>query len=80
VLLVPMVVVALRIDQPWLAMGGAAAAVASAALVVSVRRRLTQLGDDDRGYPPFLPMAQVAAVTVLGALGGAAVGLALALR
>jgi len=79
-LLVPVVVVALRADRPVLAIGGAVAAAASSVLAWSVRRRFVQLRDDERGYPPFLPMVQVAAVTVLGAVGGAAVGLALVLR
>ena len=80
VVLVPMVLVALRVDRPLLAAGGAVAAAVSAGLVWSVRRRFGQLGDDRRGYPPFVPMVQVAAVTVLGAAGGVAVGLAVALR
>ena len=80
VVLVPMVIVALRVDRPVLAMGGAVAAAASSVMVWSVRRRFGQLRDDDRGYPPFVPMVQVAAVTVLGAVGGAAVGVAVALR
>jgi uncharacterized membrane protein YidH (DUF202 family) len=80
VLLVPMVVVALRVAQPVLAIAGAVAAAASSVLAWSVRRRFTQLHDDERGYPPFVPMVQVGVVTVLGALGGAAVGVAVAVR
>jgi uncharacterized membrane protein YidH (DUF202 family) len=80
VVLVPVVLVALRVDRPWLAAAGALAAAVSAGLVSSVHRRLTQLGDDERGYSPFLPMLHVGAVAVLGAVGGAAVGLALYLR
>ena len=79
VVLVPMVLVALRIDRPVLAVGGAVAAAASSLLVGSVRRRFLQLHDDERGYAPFTPMVQVAVVTGLGALCGAAVGLAIAL-
>lgn len=80
VVLVPVVVVSLRVGRPALAVAGACAAVVSSGLVLSVRRRFHQLHDDDRGYPPFRPMAQVAIVTVLGGVGGAAVGLASWLR
>ena len=72
---VPLVVVALRTDRPVLAGLGAAAMAASVGLAVSVRRRLSQLGDDSRGHPPFLPMVQVAVVTVLSAVGGVLLGL-----
>jgi uncharacterized membrane protein YidH (DUF202 family) len=78
--LVPMVVVALRIDLPVVAVGAAVAMCASGLLVVSVRRRLGQLGDDNLGYSPFPPMVRVAMVTVLGAIGGAVTGLVLWLR
>jgi hypothetical protein len=46
-------------------------------MVVSVRRRFAQLGDDERGYSPFVPMAAAAAVIELAAVGGVVVGLAL---
>ena len=78
--LVPMVLVALRDGMPVLAAVGACAALVSAGLVVSVRRRFAQLRDDERRHSPHPPMARVAAVTVLGALGGAAVGVAQLLR
>ena len=77
VLLVPLVLVALRIDLPVLAALGAVAMVISVALVTSVRRRFVQLGDDDGGYSPYPPMLRVALVTVLGAVGGATLGLIL---
>jgi uncharacterized membrane protein YidH (DUF202 family) len=76
VVLVPMVLVSLRIGQLLLATGGAVAIIASSVVVVSVRRRFVQLGNDTRGYSPFQPMVMVAAVTALGALGGVGVGLA----
>jgi uncharacterized membrane protein YidH (DUF202 family) len=75
VVLLPVVLVALRDGLPVLAAAGACAALASAGLVVSVSRRFAQLREDDRGYSPHAPMVRVAAVTVLGAVGGAAVGL-----
>jgi uncharacterized membrane protein YidH (DUF202 family) len=80
VLLVPLVLVALRRDLPVLAGLGAIAMAMSVALVVSVRLRLGQLGDDNRGYSPYPPMLRVALVTVLGALGGASLGVAVWLR
>ncbi|TPG17863.1 DUF202 domain-containing protein [Pedococcus bigeumensis] len=80
VLLVPLVMVALRLDVPVLAGLGAGAMGTSVVLVVSVRRRFAQLGDDSRGYSPYPPMIRVAFVTVLGALGGATLGLTLWLR
>jgi uncharacterized membrane protein YidH (DUF202 family) len=73
VVLLPTVVVALRDGLPVLAAAGACAALVSASLVLSVRHRFAQLRDDDRGYSPHLPMVRVAAVTVLGAVGGVAV-------
>ena len=73
---VPLVVAALRVDLPVVAAAGGTAMLVSAGLVFSVRRRLHQLGDDDRGYSPFPPMAQIAAVAVLCGLGGVAVAAA----
>jgi hypothetical protein len=49
-------------------------------LVLSVRRRFVQLGDDERGYSPYAPMLHVAMVTIIGAAGGAALGVVLFLR
>jgi uncharacterized membrane protein YidH (DUF202 family) len=80
VVLVPLALVALRIRQPVLAGLGAVAMGTSVALVISVRRRFVQLGDDNLGYSPFPPMVRVAMVTVLGAVGGAVTGLVLWLR
>lgn len=71
----PLVVVALRMRMPLLAAAGAAGAVVSVGVVGSVLRRFHQLGDDERGYSPYPPMVRVAAVTVLAAVGGVAVGL-----
>ncbi|KQU68548.1 hypothetical protein ASC58_07435 [Phycicoccus sp. Root101] len=73
---VPLVVVALRRDLPFVAGGGGVAMAVSAGLVVSVRRRLRQLDDDERGYSPLPPLAQVAAITVLCAVGGVVVAVA----
>jgi uncharacterized membrane protein YidH (DUF202 family) len=80
VVLVPLALVVLRIRQPVLAGLGAVAMGTSVALVISVRRRFVQLGDDNLGYSPFPPMVRVAMVTVLGAIGGAVTGLVLWLR
>ena len=76
--LVPPIVLALRLGLPMVALGGALAAVLGAPLVVLVRRRFRELHDDDRGYSPFVPMTQVAVVTVLAATGGAVIGVAAA--
>jgi len=76
VVLLPTIVVALRDGLPVLAAGGAAAALVSTGLVLSVRRRFVQLHDDDRAHSPHSPMVRVAAVTVLGAAGGAVVAVA----
>ncbi|SDP01251.1 protein of unknown function [Pedococcus dokdonensis] len=73
---VPLALVALRTDRPVLAAGGALAMAGSVVLVGTVRRRLVQLRDDERGYSPSPPMLQVAVLTVLAALGGVALGLA----
>jgi uncharacterized membrane protein YidH (DUF202 family) len=76
VVLLPMVLLSLRLHQPVLAAGGALAALASAALVGSVRHRFTQLNDDERGFSPHPPMVRVAVVTLLAAVGGVCVGVA----
>lgn len=76
--LVPPILLTLKLGLPRVALGVASAAVLGAPLVVLVRRRFRQLHDDDRGYSPFVPMAQVAVVTVLAATGGAVVGVATA--
>lgn len=70
---VPLVVAAMRLDLIAVAAAGGAAMLVATGLVLSVRRRFHQLRDDDRGYSPLAPMAQVAAVTVLCGLGGVAV-------
>lgn len=80
VLVVPMVVVAVRTRLFVLAGLGGAAGVVGWMLVVVVHRRFAELRDDDRGYSPLLPIAGVAAVTALGAIGGVALGLAVWLR
>lgn len=73
---IPSALVALRTDRPVIAVGGALAMAGSVVLVGSVRRRLVQLGDDDRGCSPSPAMVQVAALTWLAALGGVLLGLA----
>jgi uncharacterized membrane protein YidH (DUF202 family) len=80
VCLVPLVFVALRTHVTVVAVGAGAAMAVSGVLVWSVHRRLGQLGDDTRGYSPYTPMTLVLTVTVLCAVGGAAVGVSLWLR
>jgi uncharacterized membrane protein YidH (DUF202 family) len=80
VVLVPLVVVSLRVGDLVVAAGGGCAIILAGVIVGRVWRRLTQLADDTRGYSPFIPMVMVAAVTILGALGGVAVSLSLVLR
>jgi uncharacterized membrane protein YidH (DUF202 family) len=79
-ILLPMVLVSLKVGQPVLAGLGALVALGCTPLVVSVQRRLGQLCDDERGYSPYPPMLRVAIVTVLAALGGLAVGVAVFVR
>lgn len=76
VLFAPVIMASMRLGRPLIAAAGAVAAASSSVLVVSVRRRFHQLHDDERGYPPFVPMVQVAVVTVLGGAGGVVVGIA----
>lgn len=78
--LVPLVLVSLRIGLPVLAALASVAMAVSGVLVLAVRRRLVQLGDDERVYSPYRPMLQVAVVTTAGAAGGAALGLVVWLR
>jgi len=80
VCLVPLVLVALRTHVAPVTVGAGGAMVVSGVLVWSVHRRLGQLGDDSRGYSPYTPMNFVLAVTSLGAVGGAVVGVSLWLR
>ena len=80
VVLIPLVLVSLKIDLPVLAALGAVATAISGVLVLSVRRRFVELGDDERGYSPYPPMLQVALVTIIGAAGGAVLGVVLFLR
>jgi uncharacterized membrane protein YidH (DUF202 family) len=80
VILLPSIAVSLRLGERLIAIGGAFATMLSGALVLAVRRRFVQLLDDTRGYSPYPPMVQVAAVTAMGGLGGAAVGLAVFLH
>lgn len=77
VLLLPVLVLGVRLRLWVLAALGLLATLLGTAMVVSVRRRFAQLGDDERGYSPFVPMAAAAAVIELGAVGGVVVGLAL---
>ncbi len=80
VVLIPLVLVSLRIEVPELAALAAVATAVSGVLVLSVRRRFVQLGDDERGYSPYPPMVRVALVTIIGAAGGVVLGLVLFLR
>ena len=76
----PMILVALRTDQPVLAGLGAVAMTAGVVLLFAVRRRLVQLGDDDHAYSPGSLMVQAATVIAFAAAGGAALGLVAWLR
>ncbi|SES39711.1 protein of unknown function [Pedococcus cremeus] len=80
VLLVPVVVVAARLESWWLVAIGSVVAMGCAVLVLGVRHRFDQLRDDSHSYSPFPVMVRVAVVTVLGALGGVAAAVAVMLR
>jgi uncharacterized membrane protein YidH (DUF202 family) len=70
VVMVPLIVVSTRLGL-WLMTVLESVATASAVvLVVAVRRRFAQLRDQDVPVSPFIPMAGVAAVTVLAAVIG----------
>ena len=79
VLLVPVIIVAARLESWWLVAVGSAVAIGCAVLVLGVRHRFEQLRDDSRSYSPFPVMARVALVTVLGAVGGVAAAAAVVL-
>jgi uncharacterized membrane protein YidH (DUF202 family) len=72
VLVLPLVVVAVRLENWWLVVAGALATVTGALLVLRVRRRFDQLRDDSRGYSPFPVMLRVLVVTLMGAVLGIA--------
>jgi uncharacterized membrane protein YidH (DUF202 family) len=72
VLVLPLVLVAVRLQNWWLLVAGALAAMAGAVLVLGVRLRFEQLRDDSRGYSPFPVMLRVLVVTLMGAALGVA--------
>lgn len=72
VLLVPLLVVGVRLAAWWLVGGAALGAMVGAVLLLDVHHRFVQLRDDTRGYSPFPMMVRVAAVTLVGAVGGIA--------
>ena len=80
VIMLPLVVVDLRLGAWPLAVLGSVAAVSAGALVVRLRRRFDQLGDDDAQYRPFWHMVRVAVACSLAALGGALTALVELLR
>jgi len=72
VVMLPLIAVAARLEVWWLVVTGSSAAIAGAVLVLGVRLRFSQLRDDTRGWSPFPLMVRVAVVTLLGAVGGVA--------
>jgi uncharacterized membrane protein YidH (DUF202 family) len=72
VLVLPLVVVAVRLESWWLVVAGSVAAMVGAVLVLGVRLRFEQLRDDSRGYSPFPLMLRVLLVTLMGAVVGVA--------
>ena len=70
VVMVPLAVVNARAGHWWMTVLGSMATGAAAVLVVAVRRRFSQLRDDERLFSPFGPMTGVAVVTGLAALTG----------
>jgi uncharacterized membrane protein YidH (DUF202 family) len=79
VLLIPIIVVAARLENWWLVVAGSVVAMGSAVLVLGVRHRFDQLRDDTRSYSPFPVMARVGAVTLLGAAAGVATAVSVVL-
>ncbi len=79
VLLIPIIVVAARLENWWLVVAGSVVAMGSAVLVLGVRHRFAQLRDDTRSYSPFPVMARVAIVTLLGAAAGIATAVSVVL-
>ncbi|MDF2145777.1 DUF202 domain-containing protein [Knoellia sp. p5-6-4] len=72
VLVLPLVVVAVRLESWSLVVAGALATMTGALLVLGVRLRFDQLRDDSRGYSPFPVMVRVLVVTLMGAVLGIA--------
>ena len=72
VVMLPLIAVAARLEVWWLVVTGSSTAIAGAVLVLGVRLRFSQLRDDTRGWSPFPLMVRVAVVTLLGAVGGVA--------
>lgn len=75
VLLVPLLVVGVRLAAWWIVVLVATGAILGAVLLLDVHHRFAQLRDDTRGYSPFPMMVRVAAVTLVGAVGGIAMAL-----
>lgn len=76
VAVLPLVVVAVRLELWWVVVVASAAAMAGAVLVLAVRLRFVQLRDDERGYSPYPLMMRVAVVTLVAALLGIATAVA----
>jgi uncharacterized membrane protein YidH (DUF202 family) len=70
VVMVPLIVVNARLGSWLMTVLGSVATMAGGVLVVRVRRRFTQLRDEQRPFSPFGPMLRVAVVTGLAASGG----------
>jgi len=70
VVMVPLVVVMARLGAWLLAVLGTAAAIGAGAVVVTVRRRFSELRRGSGASSPFDPMVRVAVVTSLAAAGG----------
>jgi negative regulator of sigma E activity len=68
--MVPLIVVSVRLGLWPMTVLECAATASAVVLVVAVRRRFAQLRDQDIPVSPFIPMAGVAAVTVLAAVVG----------
>ena len=68
--MVPLIVVSVRLGLWLMTVLECAATAGAVAMVVAVRRRFAQLREQDTPVSPFMPMAGVAAVTVLAAVVG----------
>jgi uncharacterized membrane protein YidH (DUF202 family) len=70
VVMVPLIVVDARLGAWLVTILGAASTIAAGVLAVRVRRRFSQLRDEQLPFSPFHPMLSVAVVTSLAASGG----------
>lgn len=68
--MVPLIVVHARFGFWLITVLGSAATVAAGVLVIAVRRRFSQLRQDESHFSPYIPMVGVAVITVLAALLG----------